>query len=37
VHGVDEHGRVILRKRLARGRMRTLFANLPRCLIGLEA
>jgi transposase len=37
VHGVDEHGRVVLRKRLARGRVLAFFANLPRCLIGLEA
>jgi transposase len=37
VHGVDEHGRVILRKRLARGKVLGFFANLPRCLVGLEA
>jgi transposase len=37
LHGVDEHGRVILRKRLARGKVLTFFANLPRCVIGLEA
>jgi transposase len=37
VHGVDRHGRVVLRKRLARGKVLTFFANLPRCLIGLEA
>ena len=37
VHGVDRHGKVVLRKRLARARVLTLFANLPRCLIGLEA
>ena len=37
VHGVDEHGRVVLRKWLARGRVLAFFANLPRCLIGLEA
>jgi transposase len=37
VHGVDAHGRVVLRKRLARGSVLGFFANLPRCLIGLEA
>jgi transposase len=37
VHGVDRHGRVVLRKRLARGRVLAFFANLPRCRIGLEA
>ena len=37
VHGVDEHGRIVLRKRLARARVLEFFANLPRCVIGLEA
>jgi transposase len=37
VHGVDARGRVVLRKRLARGRVLVFFANLPRCLVGLEA
>jgi len=37
VHGVDARGRVVLRKRLARARVRTFFANLPRAVIGLEA
>jgi transposase len=37
VHGVDERGRVVLRRRLARGKVLTFFANLPRCVIGLEA
>ena len=37
VHGVDRHGRVVLRKRLARASVLGFFANLPRCLIGLEA
>ncbi len=36
-HGVDQHGKVVLRKRLSRGQMLAFFANLPRCLIGLEA
>jgi transposase len=37
VHGVDARGRVVLRKRLARAKVREFFANLPRCVIGLEA
>jgi transposase len=37
VHGIDERGRVVLRKRLARAKVLTFFANLPRCLIGMEA
>jgi transposase len=37
VHGVDAQGRVMLRKRLARGQVLAFFANLPRCLLGLEA
>jgi transposase len=36
-HGVDARGRVVLRKRLARAKVREFFANLPRCGIGLEA
>ena len=37
VHGVDERGRVVLRKRLGRGKVLEFFANLRRCVIGLEA
>lgn len=37
VHGIDERGRVVLRKRLARAKVLTFFANLPPCLVGLEA
>jgi transposase len=37
VHGVDERGRVVLRRRLARGQVPAFFANLPHCVIGLEA
>jgi transposase len=37
VHGVDEHGRVVLRKRLARGKVVAFFANLPPCRTGMEA
>jgi hypothetical protein len=37
VHGIDARGRVVLRKRLTRTKVLTFFANLPRCVIGLEA
>jgi transposase len=37
VHGTDQQGKVVLRKRLARGKVLGFFANLPRCLVGLEA
>jgi transposase len=37
VHGVGQHGKVVLRKRLSRGKVLAFFANLPRCVIGLEA
>lgn len=37
LHGVDEHGHVVLRKKLNRSQLRAFVANLPPCLIGLEA
>src|SRR3954447_7155476 len=37
VHGVDRNGKVTLRKRLRRGQLSDFFANLPACVIGLEA
>jgi transposase len=37
VHGVDGHGNVVLRKTLRRGSVSTFFANLPPCLVGMEA
>ncbi len=37
IHGVDEHGKVILRKQLRRNAMIKFFANLMPCLIGMEA
>ena len=37
VHGVDGRGQVVLRKRLARAGVLEFFANLPPCLVGLEA
>jgi transposase len=37
VHGVDERGKNVLRKQLRRSQMALFFANLPPCLIGMEA
>jgi transposase len=37
VHGVNEHGRAVLKKVLKRDQMLAFFANLPACLIGMEA
>ena len=37
VHGVNAHGKVVLRKQLRRDQMAVFFANLPACLIGMEA
>lgn len=37
VHGVDEHGKAVLRKQLRRDQMTTFFVNLPPCVIGIEA
>lgn len=37
LHCVDEHGHVVLRKKLSRSQLRAFVANLPPCLIGLEA
>lgn len=37
VHGVDERGQVLLRKAVKRSELAQMFANLPSCLIGMEA
>jgi transposase len=37
LHGVNGHGKVVLRRQIHRGQMRGLFVNLPPCLIGMEA
>src|ERR1700686_1801582 len=37
VHAVDEMGSVMLRKRLRRSQVLAFFAEIPPCLIGLEA
>jgi transposase len=37
VHGVDERGKTVLKKQLKRDQVASFFANLPPCLIGMEA
>lgn len=37
LHGVDEHGHFVLKKKLNRNQLNAFIANLPPCLIGLEA
>lgn len=37
VHGVDASGRVVLRRQLRRGAVEKFFAQLPRCIVGIEA
>jgi transposase len=37
VHGVDAHGHVVVTKRLARPKVLPFVAQLPPCLIGMEA
>ena len=37
LHGVDERGKVVLRKALRRPGVAPFFANLPRCVVGMEA
>jgi transposase len=37
VHGVDSGGAVVIRRRISRVKMLEFFADLPRCLIGIEA
>ncbi|HML54556.1 IS110 family transposase [Solidesulfovibrio sp.] len=37
LHGVDAHGKVMLRRTLRRNQVVPFFANLPSCLVGMEA
>ena len=37
VHGIDQHGKEMLKKQLKRAQMVPFFINLPPCLIGMEA
>ncbi len=35
--GLDSKGAIVLRQKLSRGQVRERLANLPPCLIGMEA
>jgi transposase len=37
VHGVDARGKTVLKKKLMRDQVLTFMANLPKCLVGIEA
>jgi transposase len=37
VHGVDDAGAVMIRKRISRSKMLEFFTELPPCLVGIEA
>ena len=37
IHGVDNHGKVVLRKKLSRSKLLEFFLTLQPCLIGIEA
>jgi transposase len=37
IHGVDQDGNVVLRKQLRRAQVLGFFAELPPCLVGMEA
>jgi transposase len=37
LHGVDAKGNIVLKKRLGREALLSFIANLPPCLIGMEA
>ena len=37
VHAVDEHGKTVLRKTVRRAKLLELFAQLPSCMVGMEA
>jgi transposase len=35
--GLDQRGAIVLRQKWSRGQVRARFANMPPCLIGMEA
>jgi transposase len=37
IHGIDQYGKVMLKKQLKRAQMASFFVNQPPCLIGIEA
>ena len=37
LHGVDAHGKTVLKKTVSRAKLMGVFANLPPCIVGMEA
>jgi len=37
IHGTNPHGKLVVRKRLSRSKLLVFIAQLPPCLIGMEA
>jgi transposase len=37
IHGVNKNGKTVLKKKLMREQVLTFMANLPKCLVGIEA
>ena len=37
LYGVDEHGKALMKKQLSRKKLLEFMANLPPCLVGMEA
>ncbi|WP_341760906.1 MULTISPECIES: IS110 family transposase [unclassified Candidatus Tisiphia] len=37
IHGVDKNGKTVLKKKLTREQILTFMANVPKCLVGMEA
>jgi transposase len=37
IHGVDKHGKTILKKKLMRDNVLNFMENLLKCLVGMEA
>jgi transposase len=37
IHGVDADGTVVIRRRVGRAKVLEFFADLPPCLVGMEA
>jgi len=37
IHGVDQSGKVVLRKQITRAQVAAFFVNLPPCVVGMEA
>lgn len=37
VHGIDEHGKAVLKRTVSRGKVMEVMANIGRCLVGVEA